>query len=73
MQYRATAYENTLKIQSYLLHLRSVLNFLLDWNSELTMGFSTLFSWKMTQNNQGKKSERVAVTVNKTVDLPNDL
>ena len=51
MQYRATAYENTLKIQSYLLHLRSVLNFLLDWISELTMGFSTLFLWKMTQNN----------------------
>ena len=31
MQYRATAYENILKIQSYLHPLRSVQNFPLDW------------------------------------------
>ena len=56
MQYRATAYENILKIQSCTDHLKPVLNFPLDW----------ILSAK-TKTNQRKKSERFVGAVDKTV------
>lgn len=70
MQYRATAYENILKIQSYLHHMRSVLNVPLDW---IFCFPKTVSHSRRRRQKSREKSERVAVTVNKTVDLPNDL
>ena len=57
MQYRATAYESILNIQSYSHHLRSVPNFPPDW----------ILCFPKKALVAQRKSERVVCLVNKTV------